>query len=179
MHQKWATATILQREALTHCDAHAEQAADHLIDNSIQILVAGLPTVNLVVRIIPQAQAEEIGLCDNEVEVLIEDLRNMLRRAGGGYLRGKVLEKRPGNGGEEVHIGWGVEPLGKIACDGLYISLVGLDKVDDWNIGDWVSLGVDVPLNGLFVSFGGSSKTQRKLHGDRTDGWSRPRCEDR
>lgn len=74
------------RFALTHCNAHTEQATDDLIDNSIQVLVAGLSTIDLVVCIVPKAQAEEIRFSNNKVEVLIKDLRDMLRCAGRGYL---------------------------------------------------------------------------------------------
>lgn len=76
----------------------------------------------------------------------------MLRCAGSSYLGGKVLKKGPRDRGEEVHVGWGVKPLGKIACDGLDVSLIGFDKVDDRDIGNGVSLGVDVPLTGSLLA---------------------------
>ena len=69
----------------------------------------------------------------------------MLRCTGCGYLGSKVLEKGPRDGGEEVHVGWGVKALREIACNSLNVSLIGLDKVDNGDIGDGVSLGVDIP----------------------------------
>jgi hypothetical protein len=85
----------------------------------------------------------------------------VLRCAGSGYLRGKVLEEGPRDGGEEVHVGRGVEPLGEIARDSLDVSLIGLDKVDNRDIGNGVSLGVDIPLEVLLVSGSGSSRSPR------------------
>lgn len=76
----------------------------------------------------------------------------MLRCPGCGYLGSKVLEEGPRDGGEEVHVGWGVEALGEIACNSLNISLIGLDQVDNGDIGNGVSLGVDIPLVAVFVS---------------------------
>lgn len=43
-----------ERRAHTHCNAHAEQTTHNLIDDGIQVLVASLPTVDLVVRIISE-----------------------------------------------------------------------------------------------------------------------------
>jgi hypothetical protein len=75
-----------QQAAHTHSNAHAEQTTDNLIDDRIQVLVAGLPAVDLVVCIISKAQAEEIWFCDNKVEILVKDLRDVLRCTGSGYL---------------------------------------------------------------------------------------------
>ena len=85
--------SIPRDEIHTHGNTDAEKAADHLVDDCIQIFVTRLPAIDFVIGIIPQAQTKEIWLCDNEVEVLIKDLCNILRCAGSGYLRSKVLEE--------------------------------------------------------------------------------------
>lgn len=72
----------------------------------------------------------------------------MLRCTRGGYLGSKVLEEGPRYGGEEIHVGRRVETLGEIACDGLNVSLIGLNKVNDGDVGNGISLRVDIPLIG-------------------------------
>jgi hypothetical protein len=47
---------------------------------------------------------EDIRFRDNEVEVLVVDLGKVFCSVGGDCLRAKVLEKRPGNAGEEIYV---------------------------------------------------------------------------
>lgn len=78
----------------THSNTNTEQAADNPIDDGIEIFIARLSTVDLPVCIVPQSQAEQVGLGDYEIQVLVEDLCDVLRRASCGYLRSEVFEER-------------------------------------------------------------------------------------
>lgn len=83
----------------THSHADAKEAANYLIDNGIQILISRLRAVDLVVCVVAHAQGKKVRLCDDKIEILIEDLGDMLRGARCSYLRSKVLKEGPGNGG--------------------------------------------------------------------------------
>lgn len=67
-------------------------------------------------------------------------------------MRSKVLEKGAGNGGEEVHVGRGVEALGEIARDRLDIGRSRFHQVDNGDVGNGISLRIKAPRNRATVS---------------------------
>lgn len=62
------------------------------------------------------AETEEIGLGDDEVEVLVIELRNVFGCARVRRLRRKFFQQDPRYRGEEVDVSWRVEPLFEVAC---------------------------------------------------------------
>jgi len=76
----------------THRDAHAKQSANYLVNNTVQIFITRLRAVDLPVGIISQTQTEEIWFCNDKIQILIEDLGNMFRRPGCGYLACEILQ---------------------------------------------------------------------------------------
>jgi hypothetical protein len=83
---------------------------------------------------------EQVGFGDDEVQVLVIDLRQMLRRVCLHYLGTKVFEERARYAGEEVQICWAVEAAREIGRNGLEVLGRGLDKIYDWNLGVRVSV---------------------------------------
>ena len=78
--------------AHTHRDAHAKQATDDLINYRVQILIARLRAVDLPIGIIPQPQAEEVRLRNDEIQILIVNLRDMPRSASRSYLACEIFK---------------------------------------------------------------------------------------
>lgn len=78
----------------THSYAYAEQPTHNLINYSVQILITSLRAIDFPVGIVPQSQTKEVGFSDYEVQVLVVDLRDMLRCACRSDLGGEVFEKR-------------------------------------------------------------------------------------
>ena len=104
-----------------------------------------MSAIDLPVRILAQTQTEQVGFGDNEIQVLIINLRDVLRRSRRGDLRGKIFQERAWHGGEEVDIGGGVEAAGQVFRNGLDIFGIGLDEIKNGDIGDGIASGVDVP----------------------------------
>lgn len=57
------------------------------------------------------SQAEQIGLCDNEVQILVEQLGDMFGCASSCCLCSEVFEEDTREGGEEVDVSGGIESL--------------------------------------------------------------------
>lgn len=76
---------------LTHCYTHTEQATNNFVNKSIQVLIGRLRAVEPIICIVSESQAEQVWLCHNKVEILVENLRNMLRCARVCYFRSKVF----------------------------------------------------------------------------------------
>ena len=87
-------------------------------------------------------QVEQVRFGDDEVQVLVVDLRQMLRRVCLDYLGTKVFEERARYAGEEVQVRWAVEAAREVGCDGLEVLRRGLDKIYDWNLYMSASLAV-------------------------------------
>jgi len=100
--------------------------------------------IDLVIRILPQSQTEEVWFRDDEIQVLVVYLRNVLCSARGCYLRGKVFEQRPRYRGQEVHVGGRVEAARQVRGDEFDVGGSRFDEIDDGHIGDRVSSGIDV-----------------------------------
>lgn len=92
------------------------------------------------------AQTEQIRFGNSEVEILIKKLRNLIRGACIGCLCCKIFEEDAGEGGEEVDVGGGVEPLLQIGGDMLEVLGGRLEEIDDWNVGDRISCSCKVPI---------------------------------
>lgn len=92
------------------------------------------------------AEAEEVRLRDNEVEVLVVELRDVLGRARVRRLCREIFEEHPGYRGEEVDVRRRVESLLEVARDGFEVLGRGFGEVYDWDVGDRVSRSADVPM---------------------------------
>ena len=66
---------------LTHGHGYTEQPTNDTIDFRIDLLVASLRTVHGVIDILAHAQTEQVGLANNEVQVLIVNLLDAFRCA--------------------------------------------------------------------------------------------------
>lgn len=92
-------------------------------------------------------QAEQIWLGDDEIQVLIKQLRDLIRRPSCGCFRGKMFQQCSRERGEEVNVGWGVEAILKIARDVLDVLLTRFEKVDDWDVWYGVAWARNVPAS--------------------------------
>ena len=90
-------------------------------------------------------QVEQVRFGDDEVQVLVVDLRQMLRRVCLHYLGAKVFEERTRYAGEEVQVCWAVEAAREDGRDGLEVLRRGLDEIYDWNLfmSAWLLVGRD------------------------------------
>ena len=79
-------------------------------------------------------QVKQVWFGDDEVQVLVVDLRQMLRRVCLHYLGTKVFEERARYAGEEVQVRWAVEAAREVGRDGLEVLRRGLDEIYDWNL---------------------------------------------
>jgi hypothetical protein len=77
---------------LTHGDSYAEQTTHDAIDFCVNLVIAGLRAVHGVVDILAHTETEQVGLADDEVEVLIVDLLDAFRCSSGGDLGCKVFQ---------------------------------------------------------------------------------------
>lgn len=68
----------------------------------------------------------------------------MLCGSGCRYLRRKVFEEGSGYGGEEVDVGGRVKTARKVVCDRFDVRRCRFDEVNNRNVGNWVSCGIDI-----------------------------------
>lgn len=92
------------------------------------------------------AEAKEVRLGDDEVEVLIVELRNVFGRARVRRVCREVFEEDPRYRGEKVDVRWGVESLLEVARDGFKVLGCRFGEVYDGDVGDWISRSSDVPM---------------------------------
>lgn len=88
---------LTMTRVLTHGYCHAEKPADNPIYIRIDLLVAGVRAIHRPVCVLAHAQTEEVGLADDEVQVLIEHLTDVLCRPSLSCLRSEVFQQRPGD----------------------------------------------------------------------------------
>ena len=131
--------------ARTHGDGDAEEADDDPVDELVELVVLRLRAVERPVRPLPETQVEEVRLGDDEVEVLVVELRDVLRRAGRRRLRRKILQQWSRDRVQEIDVGRRVQIPREVLRDELQVPAVGLDEVYDRHVRDRVSTGVDVP----------------------------------
>lgn len=114
---------------LTHCHSYAEEPTDDPIHLCIQFLVACLCTVHGPIHIFTHAQAKQIGFANDEVEILVVDLRNAVRGSCSRRLSSKVLEKGSRHRRQKVDVCRGVKVPGKILGNQFEVRGRRFDKV--------------------------------------------------
>jgi hypothetical protein len=90
-------------QSRTHRHNDAEKATDDPVNQGIEGLVGGGRAVERMVGF-RDAEAEEVGLFNQEAQVLIEDLRNMLRGSCRRGICGEVFESSSGQAAEAVDL---------------------------------------------------------------------------
>lgn len=91
------------------------------------------------------AEAEEIRLGDDKVDVLIVHLCDLFRGSRSSRLRGKVFQQRPRYRREEVEVGRAVKSLLEVVGDRFQIRWCRFDQIYYGDIGDGGPLGSNVP----------------------------------
>lgn len=81
------------------------------------------------IRLFPHAQTKEIRLCNDEVEVLVVDLRYVLCGVCCGYLSSKIFEQRSRHGGDEVDVCRAIQTFGQVGAYELYVGQSRLNEV--------------------------------------------------
>lgn len=84
----------------THGNDDAEESAHYPVYNPIKLGVASFCAVeNPVCVLLLHSQAKQIGFGNNEVEILVKQLRNVFGCARRGSLRCEVFQHDPREGG--------------------------------------------------------------------------------
>ena len=123
------------KSAHTHSNNDAEQAAHNPLYYIFQLLIRRLCAVKRPIGVIlAHTQTEQIRLADNEVQVLIEDLRDVFRRSCFGCLGCEIFEQGAGYRGEEVDVCGGVEAAGQVGCDRLEVGGGGFHQIQNGDI---------------------------------------------
>lgn len=116
-----------------HGDDDGEEAGDDAVHDDVEVLVGGEAAVEGVVGAL-HVEVEQVGLGDDEVEVLVVDLGEVLCGGRGNGLGAKVLEQGPGDAGEEIDVGGAVEAASEVGGHGGEILGRRLDEVDDGHL---------------------------------------------
>lgn len=95
-----------------HGDTDAEQSADDSVNVHILHICFRFCAAKCPVGLLSHAQTEKVGFCNDEIEVLVVDLRYVLCGVCCCYLSSKVLEQRSRYGGDEVDVRRAVQASG-------------------------------------------------------------------
>lgn len=137
----------------THRYNNTEQPADNLVHHTVQFRIASLGAIQCpICMLFLHAEAEEVWFGNNEVEILVVELRNMFGCARIRRLCREIFEKDPRYRGEEVDVRWGIEPLLEVVCDGGEVLGSRFGEVYDGDIGDGVPRSSDVPMRSVSMA---------------------------
>ena len=89
-----------------HRHANGKQTRDDSVNRRIQLFIRWFRTIECPISFLAHAQAEEVRLGYNKIQILVVNLCNILLGIRLRNLPGKVFKERSGNGGKEVDVGW-------------------------------------------------------------------------
>ena len=93
-------------------------------------------------------EGEEVVLERDELEVLVGEAGDAVRRAGGGGGGGEAVEERARECGGEVEVEGCVERGGGVCGDAVGVGLGGAEEVDGGGVGDLLARLVDGEVEG-------------------------------
>lgn len=114
--------------------------------------------VHCPISLSAHAKAEKVRFADDEVEILVIDLADALRRPSLRRLRREVFEDWPGYRGKKVDICGRVQAFLEVLRYTLEVGRCRVDEVNDWDVRYRVPLGIYVPTVN-FVSSAGDLST--------------------